>query len=101
MTLKPTPIRRRFQRGSVVRGAFVATALVGALGLQLAGPRLQSGLAAMAGIEWVAPGAMPMMAPTPSPSPSMSSPCASPSAALPAHPCKVAEAAFAGTAPAI
>ena len=101
MTLVSTSIRRRFQRGSVVRGAVVATALVGALGLQLAGPRLQGRLAAMAGIEYVAPGAMPMVAPAPSPSTSMPSPCASPSAAFPAHPCKVAIAAFAGTAPAI
>ncbi len=97
MTIHSTPIRRRFQRGSIVRGAIVATALVGALGLQLAGPRLQGRLAAMAGIEWVAPGAMPMVAPTPSPS--MSSPCGSPSAA--SHPCKVADAAGNGTAPAI
>ena len=97
MPLATTPIRRRFQRGSVARGAIVATALVGALGLQLAGPRLQCRLAAMVGIEWVAPGAMPMAAPTPSPS---SSSCGSPSG-FPAHPCKVAAAAFAGTAPAI
>ncbi len=96
MTLAATPIRRRFQRGSVVRGAIVATALVGALGLQLAGPRLQCRLAALVGIEWVPPGAMPMAAPMPSPS---SSSCGSASGAYPAHPCKVAVAAFDGTAP--
>ena len=98
MTTASTPIRRRFQRGSVVRGAIVATALVGALGLQLAGPRLQCRLAAMVGIEWVAPGAMPMAAPMPSPS---SSSCGSASGVYPAHPCKVATAAFSGTAPTI
>ena len=95
MTFNSTSIRRRFQRGSIVRGAIVVTALAGALGLQLAGPRLQSRLAAMAGIGWVAPGAVPM-APMPS-----SSPCGSPSAASPMHPCKVANATAAGTAPVI
>ena len=97
MTLHPFPIRRRFQRGSIVRGAIVMTALVGALGLQLAGPRLQSRLAEMAGIGWVAPGAMPA---APMPAPSMS-PCGSPSGAYSMHPCKVAHATTAGTAPVI
>ena len=94
MTFNSTSIRRRFQRGSIVRGAIVAAALAGALGLQLAGPRLQSRLAAMAGIGWVAPGAVPMASPS-------SSPCGSPSAASPMHPCKVADATAAGTAPVI
>jgi hypothetical protein len=98
MTLNSLPTRRRFQRGSVVRGAIVALALVGALGLQWAGPRLQSRLAALAGIDWVAPRALPMTAPV---APAVGSPCASPSSASPSHPCKVATAGGAGTAPAI
>lgn len=81
---------RRPQGGTAARGVIVATAIVGALVLQLAGPRLQCRLADLVG----APGAAPVMAPASTPS------CGSPSGANPMHPCKVATAA-AGIAPVI
>lgn len=88
MTRVCLPTRLRFQRGSIVRGAMVATALVGALGLQLAGPRLQCRLAALVGIAWTAPEAMPM---APTPASSMSAPCGSQSSGMSSYPCKVAK----------
>jgi hypothetical protein len=97
MTIHSFSMRRRFQRGSVVRGAVVMVAIVAALGLQLAGPRLQGRLAALAGIDWCPPAAMPAAA---MPSTSTSS-CGSPSTAFPMHPCKVATATAAGIAPVI
>ena len=81
---------RRAQAGSVGRGVVVATGLVAAVVLQLAGPRLQCHLADLVGI----PGAAPVMAPASTPS------CGSPSGANPMHPCKVV-IATAGTAPVI
>jgi hypothetical protein len=81
---------RRAQGGAVVRGVIVATALVGAVVLQLAGSRLQCRLADLVGV----PSATPVMAPASMPS------CGSPSGANPMHPCKVA-VATAGTAPVI
>lgn len=86
---RPASARRR-QGGTAARGVMVATAIAGALVLQLAGPRLQCRLADLVG----APGAAPVMAPASTPS------CGSPSGANPMHPCKVATAA-AGTAPVI
>jgi hypothetical protein len=85
---------RRAQGGAVVRGLIVATALVAAVALQLAGPRLQCRLADLVGIEAVAPRAAPAMHPASTPS------CGSPSGANPMHPCKVATATV-GTAPVI
>lgn len=99
MTPRLTAFRRRVlragsvrlvQRGSAVRGAIVATGLVAAVALQLAGPRLQTRLADLVG----APSAAPVMAPASTPS------CGAPSADNPMHPCKVA-VAIAGTAPVI
>ena len=72
----------------------VATGIVAALVLQLAGPRLQCRLADLMGIDALAPSAAPAMAPASAPG------CGSPSGANPMHPCKVALAA-AGTAPVI
>ena len=77
--------------GAAARGAVVATGIVAALVLQLAGPRLQCRLADLVGIPT---SAAPVMAPASTPS------CGSPSGANPMHPCKVAFAA-AGTAPVI
>jgi hypothetical protein len=71
---------RRAQGGAVVRGVIVATGLVAAVVLQLAGPRLQCRLADLVG----APSAAPVMAPASTPS------CGWPSGANPMHPCKVA-----------
>ena len=85
---------RRAQSGAALRGVIVATGLVAAVALQLAGPRLQCRLADLVGIDAVAPSAAPAMHPAPTPS------CGSPSGANPMHPCKVAAAA-AGTAPVI
>ena len=84
---------RRAQAGSVVRGVVVATGLVAAVVLQLAGPRLQCHLADLVGI----PSAAPVVAPASTPS------CGSQSGANPMHPCKVviATAAAAGFAPVI
>lgn len=72
----------------------VATGIVAALVLQLAGPRLQCRLADLVGIPT---SAAPVMAPASTPS------CGSPSGANPMHPCKVAAAtsAMVGTAPVI
>ena len=85
---------RRAQSGAAVRGVIVATGLVAAVVLQLAGPRLQCRLADLVGISAMAPSAAPVMAPASTPS------CGSPSGANPMHPCKVA-AATAGLAPVI
>ena len=81
---------RRAQAGSVVRGLVVASGLIAAVVLQLAGPRLQCHLADLVGI----PSAAPAMAPASTPS------CGSPSGANPMHPCKVV-IATAGTAPVV
>ncbi len=100
MTPRLNANRRRAQRagsvrgaqgGAAARGVIVATAIVAALVLQLAGPRLQCRLADLVGIPT---SAAPVMAPASTPS------CGSPSGANPMHPCKVATAAF-GTAPVI
>ncbi len=85
---------RRAQSGAAVRGVIVATGLVAAVVLQLAGPRLQCRLADLVGISAMAPSAAPVMAPASTPS------CGSPSGANPMHPCKVA-AATSGLAPVI
>jgi len=99
MTTRPTSDRRRdsrpagvrrLQGGTAARGMVVATGIVAALVLQLAGPRLQCHLADLVG----APSAAPVMMPASTPS------CGSPSGANPMHPCKVATAA-AGFAPVI
>ena len=83
----PRPGRvRRVQAGTAVRGVIVATGLVAAVMLQLAGPRLQCRLADLVGVGAMAPGAAPMTAPASTPS------CGSPSGANPLHPCKVAMA---------
>ena len=88
---------RPAQGGTAARGVIVATGIVAALVLQLAGPRLQCRLADMMGIDALAPSAAPVMAPASAPG------CASPSGANPMHPCKVAFAtpATAGTAPVV
>ena len=100
MTSRFTANRRRAPRagsvrgaqgGAAARGVIVATGIVAALVLQLAGPRLQCRLADLVGIPT---SAAPVMAPASTPS------CGSPSGANPMHPCKVAFAA-AGTAPVI
>jgi len=72
-----------------MRGVIVATGLVAAVVLQLAGPRLQCRLADLVGISAMAPSAAPVMAPA-----------STPSCANPMHPCKVA-VATAGIAPVI
>ena len=46
---------RRAQSGAAVRGVIVATGLVAAVVLQLAGPRLQCRLADLVGISAMAP----------------------------------------------
>ena len=85
---------RRAQGGAAGRGVIVATGLVAAVVLQLAGPRLQCRLADLVGISAMAPSAAPVMAPASTPS------SGSPSGANPMHPCKVATAT-AGIAPVI
>ena len=82
---------RRAQGGSAVRGVVVATGLVAAVVLQLAGPRLQCRLADLVG----APSAAPVMAPASTPS------CGSPSGANPMHPCSKVVTAATATAPVI
>jgi hypothetical protein len=77
---------RRAQGGTAVRGFIVATGLVAAVALQLAGPRLQRQLAGLVGLSAMAPSAAPAMAPASTPS------CGSPSGAFTMHPCKVATA---------
>ena len=69
-----------------MRGFIVATGLVAAVALQLAGPRLQCHLAGIVGISAMAPSSAPAMAPASMPS------CATPSGANPMHSCKVATA---------
>ena len=88
---------RRAQGGAAARGVIVAAALVGAVVLQLAGPRLQCRLADLMGIDAMAPSAAPVMRPASTPA------CGSPSGANPMHPCKVAfaTAATVGSAPVI
>jgi hypothetical protein len=88
---------RRVQGGAAARGVIVATALVAAVALQLAGPRLQCRLSDLTGIDALAPSAAPVMRPASTPS------CGSPSGANPMHSCKVATATGAdiGTAPVI
>ena len=81
---------RHAQGGAAMRGVIVATGLVAAVVLQLAGPRLQCRLAGLVGIQ----SAAPVMAPASTPS------CGSPSGANPMHPCKVV-LATAGLAPVI
>ncbi|MFL6697116.1 MAG: hypothetical protein ACJ8GJ_08125 [Vitreoscilla sp.] len=76
---RPVKVRRA-QGGTAARGVVVATGIVAALVLQLAGPRLQCHLADLVG----APSAAPVMTPASTPS------CGSPSGANPMHPCKVA-----------
>jgi hypothetical protein len=67
MTHHATPHRRPAQRGRAARGVLVATGLAAAVGLQLAGPQLQSRLASLVGIARIAPSAQPasMAAPMP------------------------------------
>jgi len=62
-----------------MRGVIVATGLVAAVVLQLAGPRLQCRLADLVGV----PAAAPVMAPASTPA------CSTPSGANPMHSCKV------------
>ena len=95
MNARITPQRRRSSRrvsprcvqcGTAARGLIVVTGLVGAIALQLAGPRLQCRLADLVG----APSAPPAAAPASMPS------CGTPSSeADPMHPCKVATMASA------
>ena len=73
------------QGGNAARGAIVATGIVAALVLQLAGPRLQCRLADLVG----APSAAPAMAPASTPS------CGSTSGANSMHPCKVSDSTVA------
>ena len=67
MTHHTTLHRRRAQRGGAARGVLVATGLVAAVTLQLAGPQLQCRLATLVGIARIAPSATPasMAAPMP------------------------------------
>jgi hypothetical protein len=81
---------RRAQAGAAMRGVIVATGLIAAVALQVAGPRLQCRLAGLVGIQ----SAAPVMAPASTPS------CGSPSGANPMHPCKVV-LATAGLAPVV
>jgi hypothetical protein len=84
-------VSRRAQGGAAARGAIVAAALVGAVVLQLAGPRLQCRLADLVGAPTAAPAAAPASMPS----------CGSPeSDAAPMHPCKVATMASADVEPA-
>ena len=77
---------RPAQGGTAARGVIVATGIVAALVLQLAGPRLQCRLADLVG----APSAAPAPAPASMPS------CGTPASdADPMRPCKVAEVASA------
>ncbi len=95
MTTRPTTRRRvsragsvrPAQRGSAARGVIVAAALVAAVALQLAGPRLQCRLADLVGV----PSATPAPAPASMPS------CGTPAADNSMRPCKVATMAAADT----
>jgi hypothetical protein len=82
--------RPRPARGVASRGLVVAVALVGAVALQLAGPRLQCRLAAISGIARVAPAAPEPMPPAPS--------CGAASRGVAMHPCKLAVAGMPGNA---
>ena len=73
-----------------MRGVIVASGLVAAVVLQLAGPRLQCRLADLVGVQ----GAAPVMAPASTPS------CGSHAGTNALHSCKVATLASAGFAPA-
>ena len=84
--------RRRLARGVASRGFVVAVALVGAVALQLAGPRLQCRLASISGIARVAPATPEPMPPSPS--------CGN-SRGVAMHPCKLAAAGGPGFTPAI
>ena len=84
--------RRRLARGVASRGFVVAVALVGAVALQLAMPRLQCRLASISGIARVAPAAPEPMPPSPS--------CGN-SRGVAMHPCKLAAAGGPGFTPAI
>jgi len=80
---------RRVQRGTAARGVVVATGLVAAVVLQLAGSRLQCRLADLVGAPSVAPAATPASMPS----------CGTPeSDAAPMRPCKVATMASADIA---
>ena len=81
---------RRVQGGTAARGVVVAVGLVGAVALQLAGPRLQCRLADLVG----APSVAPTAAPAPMPMP----PCGETSGDNAMRPCKVATMAAADTA---
>jgi hypothetical protein len=80
---------RRVQSGTAARGVVVAVGLVAAVGLQLAGPRLQCRLADLVG----APSAVPAAAPAPMPACGTAE-----SDAAPMRPCKVATMAAADVA---
>jgi hypothetical protein len=86
--------RRRLARGVASRGFVVAVALVGAVALQLAGPRLQCSLASLSGIARVAPA-------TPEPMPPSSPSCGGTARGIAMHPCKLAVAGSPGFTPAI
>lgn len=98
MTARPIAHRRRaqraalarlVQRGTAARGVIVAVALVAAVVLQLAGPRLQCRLADLVGV--------PNMAPTPAPAAASMPSCGTPAADNSMRPCKVATMAAADT----
>ncbi len=98
MTTRPTALRRRVlraaavrlaQRGSAARGLIVVAALVAAVALQLAGPRLQCRLADLVGV--------PSVTPTPAPAPASMPSCGTPAADNSMRPCKVATMAAADT----
>jgi len=85
-------------RGGVSNGMLVAAALVAALALQVAGPRLQGRLASLVGVQGIAP-ASPM--PMPMPMPASGAGCGGGAGAPASHPCKLANAGGAGRAPVI
>ena len=51
----PTNLRRHAQRGALCRGVLVLLGIVAAVVLQVAGPRLQGGLAGLFGLQGLAP----------------------------------------------
>ena len=100
MTTRPTALRRRVlraaavrlaQRGSAARGLIVVAALVAAVALQLASPRLQCRLADLVGVPSVTP------TPAPAPAPASMPSCGTPAADNSMRPCKVATMAAADT----